>query len=254
MYNHAIAALALSEAYGMTGSRKFKRAAQRSIDFIMASQNPGKGWRYSARAGENDTSVTGWAVMALKSAELSGLRFDRSVAYDGSRAWLDTVAYRNSGGTGSTWKSGYQFDADADISIPGVNDQYDQHPSMTAIAVMCRIFMDKRCDAKVRGGVGVVMEDLPVWDSPAIDFYYWYYASLALHQFTGGSGALWKKWNAAMAPALVDHQNRTDGSDKKGSWEPMGRWCGSGGRVYATAINTLTLEVYYRYASVFGGR
>ena len=39
-----------------------------------------------------------------------------------------------------------------------------------------------------------------------------------------------------------------------GSWEPIDRWGGEGGRVYATAINALTLEVYYRYANVFGTR
>ena len=32
----------------------------------------------------------------------------------------------------------------------------------------------------------------------------------------------------------------------------MDRWAYAGGRVYGTAINVLTLEVYYRYASVFG--
>ena len=30
------------------------------------------------------------------------------------------------------------------------------------------------------------------------------------------------------------------------------RWGFAGGRVYATAINVLTLEVYYRYENVFG--
>jgi hypothetical protein len=32
------------------------------------------------------------------------------------------------------------------------------------------------------------------------------------------------------------------------------RWGFEGGRVYATAINALTLEVYYRYGNVFGPR
>ena len=36
-----------------------------------------------------------------------------------------------------------------------------------------------------------------------------------------------------------------------GSWDPIGAWGGPGGRVYATAINVLSLEIYYRYARVF---
>ena len=38
------------------------------------------------------------------------------------------------------------------------------------------------------------------------------------------------------------------GGHADGSWDPIGEWCVAGGRVYATAINALTLEVYYREA------
>ena len=41
---------------------------------------------------------------------------------------------------------------------------------------------------------------------------------------------------------------------KDGSWEPSDRWSVEGGRAYATAINALTMEVYYRYANVLGTR
>ncbi|MBI4616521.1 MAG: terpene cyclase/mutase family protein, partial [Planctomycetes bacterium] len=66
MYNHAIAALAMAEAFGMTESGLLKDPAQKGIDFLVSAQNPGFGWRYTAKPGDNDTSVTGWAVMALK--------------------------------------------------------------------------------------------------------------------------------------------------------------------------------------------
>src|SRR6185369_16735226 len=69
MYDHAIATLAMAEAAWLS-SPFYRGPAQRGIDFLVKAQNPGRAWRYSVRPGDNDTSVTGWAVMALKSAEL----------------------------------------------------------------------------------------------------------------------------------------------------------------------------------------
>jgi hypothetical protein len=66
MYNHAIAALAISEAYGMTASRDLQGPTQKAIDYLVASQNPGKGWRYSARCGESDSSVTALNALTLE--------------------------------------------------------------------------------------------------------------------------------------------------------------------------------------------
>ena len=45
--------------------------------------------------------------------------------------------------------------------------------------------------------------------------------------------------------------NQKTGKDgcRNGSWDPdQERWGADGGRVYATAINALTLEIFYRYA------
>jgi hypothetical protein len=36
-----------------------------------------------------------------------------------------------------------------------------------------------------------------------------------------------------------------------GSWDPLDRWSLTGGRVYQTAICTLSLEVYYRYLPMY---
>ncbi len=57
-----------------------------------------------------------------------------------------------------------------------------------------------------------------------------------------------------MVEALVKPQNVRSSGCKNGSWEPVDRWSCEGGRVYATAINALTLEVYYRYDLVFTGK
>ena len=60
----------LCEAYGMTGDTHVRdAAAQAAVQFIEAAQNRQTGgWRYHP-GEEGDTSVVGWQIMALKSAD-----------------------------------------------------------------------------------------------------------------------------------------------------------------------------------------
>ena len=246
MYNHMICALAVSEAYGLTGSNLFKDQAQKAVDFTVAAQNPGKAWRYSYKCGDNDSSVSGWAAMVLKSAEISNLVFPRS-AYDGTRAWYDEATEASYG------RVGYTQAGTGKVFIPGKNERFDHNEALTSIAVMARIFIDKnRGDARLSNGCDILLRQKPEWKGDAIDFYYWYYASLALFQYDGPKGPKWRAWNEPMKDALVKNQNVKSSGCRRGSWEPVDRWSCEGGRVYATAINALTLEVYYRYANVFG--
>jgi len=247
MYNHAIAALALSEAYGMTAAAILKEPAQKAIDFLVASQNPGKGWRYSMKCSDNDTSVTGWAVMALKSAEMSGLSFPPS-AFEGALNWLSEATEKD-----GYYQTGYNARGTGKVFVPGKNEQFAHHPSMSAVAVMSRIFIQKKRDPSMTS-VNLLASDLPAWQPGQVDFYYWYYASLALFQYDGPKGAFWAKWNEPMKNAIVPNQRTASHGCENGSWDPAAdRWGFEGGRVYAAAINCLTLEVYYRYAHVFGG-
>ena len=125
------------------------------------------------------------------------------------------------------------------------------HPSMTAVGVMSRIFIDKNTrDPMVKKGVELIMEDLPKWDTNQygmIDYYYWFYASYCLNQY---GGSPWRKWNKHMKEVLLTSQRTEQDSCANGSWDPIDRWGDEGGRVYATAINVLTLEVYYRLGVV----
>ena len=114
--------------------------------------------------------------------------------------------------------------------------------------------MDKnKGDARLANGCDLLLRDKPRWEPKEIDFYYWYYGSLAIFQFDGPGGAKWRAWNEDMKNVLVKNQNTASAGCRNGSWEPVDRWSRQGGRVYATALNALTLEVYYRYANVFGG-
>lgn len=66
-------------------------------------------------------------------------------------------------------------------------------------------------------------------------------------------GEVWKKWEGALKPAVVDTQ-RKDGTNAelRGSWDPVGAGAAEGGRVVMTLACSLILEIWYRYDKVFG--
>ncbi len=249
MYNHTVAALAMAEAYGLTNATLFKDSAQRGIDFLCQAQNPYKAWRYTKRCDDNDTSVTGWAVMALKSADMAGLAVSRT-AFEGAKSWIveatDEAYYR----------TGYTAKGTGKVVVQGKNEDFNDHPALTAVGMLCRIFIDhNQKDPALDGGAKLLIADLPVYGDKKTDYYYWYYGSLALFQYDGPDGASFKAWNEAMTKALLPSQREQKDGCSFGSWDVnVDRWGFEGGRVYTTAINTLNLEVYYRYASAFGGK
>ena len=254
MYNQAIVALALAEAYGMTESRLLKDPAQHAIDHLTAAKNPYKAWRYTSKCGESDASVTGWCVMALKSAKASNLQVGDAALHE-ANDWMKSVTDTNYGKVGYTDAS----EAGVHVAVPGKNEQYANHEALGAVGMMTRIFVDTdRSDPVLALTATRLSEDLPVWDKAKFtnDYYYWYYATLALFQYdgpdSGGSGNYWKPWNRAIQAVLPKNQHTTADGCAEGSWDADDRWGFEGGRVYAVAINALTMEVYQRYPNAFG--
>jgi hypothetical protein len=273
IYNHLLGTLALTEAYRITGIWLLRGPAQRGVQFLVDSRTPRSGWRYGYRAADTDSSVSGWAVSVLRSAEAAGLSFDRSL-YDDVRKWFDQVTVaanipRKCLGD-ETWDESKKFtltgylspkDAGRLVSVSGINEHYSFTPALTAIMVLSSVFMDGKASAKAEGGVETLLRFLPSpWSTfdrgswRKVDFYYWYHASYALFQLTSPDDDRWKRWGEALRRALMDTQNLKGFDDlcAEGSWEPIDRWSCEGGRVYATAMGALTLEVYYRFPKVLG--
>jgi len=247
-YNHMTAALAMTEAYGVTGSRLFKESAQRGVNFVHQSQNPYLAWRYGVRDGDNDTSVTGWAVMVLKSAKMAELEVDGG-AFRGAMGWIDKMTEPEFG------RVGYQRRGGPVARTTEMMERFpaEQSEALTGVGVLTRIFAgeDPQKSEYIQKGADLMSKKPPRWDLDAgtVDYYYWYYATLAMFQVGGDH---WKKWNKSMKTAIVDNQRTEAGRDERGSWDPVDPWSAEGGRVYSTALNCLSLEVYYRYGRVFG--
>ena len=75
MYAHGLASITLCEAYALSKDSRLGLAAQAAVRFIEDSPNRDTGgWHYSPKPETiGDTSIVGWQVMALKSAQMAGL-------------------------------------------------------------------------------------------------------------------------------------------------------------------------------------
>jgi hypothetical protein len=211
--NHAIGTLALSEAFGLTGAKPFEGPAQNALNFLTSRPSADGGWHRRDRALRGEILATVFAVMVLKSAQLSGLKFSPGAAAGAARFLGEAVD--DSGACASPTRA------------------------RVAGCMAALIFLGgEKSDPRLVGAINRILQQPPKWDEG--DFLGWYFASLSLFLFDGPSGPKWKGWNEPVKNALVPNQAR-DGS-----------WTVQGESVIHTALASLTLQIYYRYANVFG--
>lgn len=229
MYCHAIASIALCEAYGITKDARLREPAERAMAYTLAAQSKSKGgWRYNP-GEDSDTSITGWQYMALHSAQLAGLSIPDE-AFARAERWLDRVGGGKHGGL-----YGYQ--------APARNS-----PAMVATGMFCRqLDLLPPTHPKQIESAGFLQAH-PM-KSRNQDHYYIYYATLALYQH---QGAVWDAWNARLKETLPATQRQT--GSLAGSWDLSRGLTANGGRVASTTLATLSLEVYYRILPIYGFR
>ncbi|MGO9600896.1 MAG: hypothetical protein ACLP7Q_23185 [Isosphaeraceae bacterium] len=231
MYCHAMATLALCEAYALSLEERLREPAERAVAFLIRGRaRDGQAWRYLPGATVGDTSILGWVVMALKSAREVGLRIpDLPQLDNGTLQWLDRVA------TGS------------EKGLARYQPWEPVTPTMTAEAWVCRQFLGA-------GGPGAASTEAADYllqhpsDKGDSNYYYWYYGTLAMYQH---GGQPWTRWNGRIRDRIVSLQRNS--GHPTGSWDPDDSIYGArGGRIYCTALAALSLEVYYRYLRLYG--
>lgn len=232
MYEQAICTIALCEAFGRAPDERIGLAARKAVDYCVNARAKDDGWRYSYQhEPPSDMSVSSWFLQALKTAKLANMKFDHTV-FSRGLTYVDQLTDKGgvgdtSGGVGYTYQEGLNY---------GGNGR----PALTCAAMVIRQFSGLGVKAKVLlKGAKLTKEKEPDWEDK--DFYYWYYATYAMHNM-GGEYRIW--WNRRIRDVLLD--NQTKQGHQAGSWDPEGvRW--GAGRVYTTALGALCLEVYYRY-------
>src|SRR5207244_5019932 len=106
---------------------------------------------------------------------------------------------------------------------------------------------DEHTSEAVRRGLALLAARPPNWDVErgTIDFAYWRFGTMAAFQ---AGGDIWHAWNLALTSAVANTQHQAGQPCMyRGSWDPVDAWSPEGGRVYATAMLAMCLQVYYRY-------
>ena len=235
-YAQAQCTIVLCELLAMSKDPALREPAQRAIDYAIYAQSPQGGWRYYPRE-DSDLSVTGWYVMALISGQMAGLTIDSEVMERVTK-FLNEVQV-------------------ADGALYRYVAREDPKLSMTAEGLLCREYLGwAQDDPRLQQGISAILMrkvDFSGKDRESPNYYYWYYATQALHH---AGGDAWTEWNNVMREALPAAQVKgAEGEREAGSWDPKGDpWGVSGGRLYSTCFAIYCLEVYYRHLPIYDFR
>lgn len=232
IYCHGMATYAIAEAYAMAADKarfpELRTALEKAVQYTLKVQNESDGgWRYvPGQPNGGDMSIFGWQLMSLKSAEMGGLKIP-----DDARDAMIKFLIRMSKGK------------QQGLASYRISEQ--PNPVMTAEALFCKQMLGiTREHPSCLEAVEYLMENAP---RPSEEnLYYWYYGTMSMYQYGGDS---WEQWNENVRGQL-ERSQVTEGP-YAGSWEPRGPWGPYGGRIYSTALATLTLEVYYRYLPLY---
>jgi hypothetical protein len=240
IYLHLIATLALCEIQALYPSEGLRAPLQKAVDAVLRSQNPNSGWRYDLPPnGESDTSITSWAVAALVAAREAGLEGDFEGAFQGARSWFEVVTDPNLGRVGYGNRHELSARTPANESFPR-----EKGEAMTAAGLFARRLLGVPVtDTLVEKQLALLEALPPVWDpvERAIDEYYFYYGAQAAALCDALESTRWDKGLEVLTRAQSGNR------DTRGSWDPVGAWAYTGGRVYSTALLALALESPFRY-------
>ncbi|MEQ8791716.1 MAG: terpene cyclase/mutase family protein [Pirellulaceae bacterium] len=232
-YSHVIATMALCEAYGLSGDERLKVPAQLAVKYITNSQHPeGGGWRYSYQQA-GDMSATAWMFLGIRTGQLAGMSIEKSPLTRAER-FIDSCA----AGPSDAKFSRYAYTPDQQSKL-----------SLSAAGLLTREYLGwKRDNPDLVAGSQYLMENLPPESSDKLGpIYYYYYATQALHHLEGPDFDL---WNHRMREHLIRTQEKE--YHQTGSWNPEGSdWGARGGRLYATSLALMTLQVYYRHLPMY---
>jgi hypothetical protein len=219
MYEHGLAILALSEAWGQSKNPRIKNGLRRAVDITLRAQNRAGGWRYNPEPSDADLSMTVMQLVALNSARESGISVPAETI---ERATKYVLSCQDATSGGFKYMPGG--------GGPGF--------ARTAAGVMSLIMCGQRRHRATQRG----LDFLKAYPDQKFDknfsrFHYsHYYAVQAMYQ---NGEADFQAWYPRIAATILSKQ------------EQDGSWRGAHGQAYGTALSILILGVPYRYLPIY---
>ena len=221
-YNQGMATLALLRAYRAHPDATLRHALDGAIGTIAARQLRDGGWGYSGeQTPASNLSITLWQVEALRLAVALGWDGARVPAARGLR-WIAAVAaddgsfgYRQSGDFPEGARTLTAMGAMSLLDVAEGN----LVPAARRVAIQARV------------------QRLSAANQPDLDYYGRYFLSAALKRMEGDAA---RRQLDTLQHALAARQVRQ--GVERGSWNADDRWSTAGGRIYATALASLSMR------------
>jgi len=230
MYCHLISTLMLSEVSGMVVPARQKlidAALAKALKLTLAAQQIGKspahqgGWRYQHTSGDSDMSVTGWALMGLRSCRNNGAPVPKQAVEDALNFVMNC---RCSDG-------GFGYTGPAEPLL-----------ARTGTALLCLELCGRHGDKAAISAGEWILANLPARFGGTNFYYGIYYCTQGMFQLGGN---YWQRWAACMYEVMVGSQQAD------GSW-PAGQSAEApAGACYSTAMGALALSVSYRQLPIY---
>jgi len=187
--------------------------------------------------------VSGWSMMALKSALGAGLNVGGSM--EGAKRWLE----RTWKAANPDWKrlDPYQDESRFPYTFDATSQKVDKD-HLACVGALCAVYLGHHQGDVMLETLGnyIMKHDFPrQWPT---NTYFLYYNTLAIFQM---GEARWQQWNLPVARMLAQAQ-RQDDSCFNGSWDYAGtKFHGHDtGRLLSTAYACLSQQVIWRYEQV----
>ncbi|PCJ60573.1 MAG: hypothetical protein COA79_08355 [Planctomycetota bacterium] len=220
LYNQGIATVALIKAQEKYPNLNLQNLIKKSLAFITKSQMPKGGWGYFEKDTQANTSISVWQIHSLILAKQTKIA-DYSAEIKKGLFWFKDVM-DNDGQFGYRRPNDFPFGRTALNFMGSIFWLYDDDVPFN------------KAESKIKFRES--LEQIAVSPKKYMNYYQFYFLTTALKELKRK-----KHFQLARMVQNILLKKQIKSGPMEGSWEPNDTWGQTGGRIYSTAMATISL-------------